>query len=87
MNMTNAACGHSVLAVGAPGSNARQVVEQEPCDNCKGMYTDYIDVVFDGPPGPEGGRFVEVEDSTGKSIQAGNWIQRADGYWVLRIGN
>lgn len=46
---------------------------------------DYIDIVFDGPPGHESGRFVEVEDSTGKSIHVGEWIQREDGYWALRI--
>ena len=45
----------------------------------------YIDIVFDGPPGPEGGRFVEVEDSTGQSIKFGEWVHRDDGYWVLRI--
>lgn len=45
----------------------------------------YIDVVFDGPPGPESGRFVEVEDATGKSIRFGEWVERADGYWVLRF--
>lgn len=45
----------------------------------------YIDFVFDGPPGPQSGRLIEVEDSQGRSIQAGEWIQRPDGYWVLRI--
>lgn len=44
-----------------------------------------VDVVFDGPPGPEGGRFVECEDADGVSINAGNWWQREDGYWALRI--
>jgi hypothetical protein len=44
-----------------------------------------IDVVFDGPPGPESGRFVEVEDMQGHSINAGEWIDRGDGLWVLRI--
>ena len=44
-----------------------------------------IDIVFDGPPSHESGRFVEVENSTGKSIKFGDWVQRADGYWVLRI--
>jgi len=28
----------------------------------------YIDVVFDGPPGPEPPRFIEVEDEQGRSI-------------------
>jgi hypothetical protein len=46
---------------------------------------DYIDIVFDGPPSHETGRFVEVEDPKGKSIGIGEWIQRRDGYWVLRI--
>jgi hypothetical protein len=43
-----------------------------------------IDIVFDGPPGHESGRFVEVERD-GKSISLGEWQQRSDGYWVLRI--
>ncbi len=44
-----------------------------------------INVIFDGPPGPEAGRFVEVEDADGKSIHAGEWIERSDGLWSLRI--
>jgi len=39
---------------------------------------------FDGPPGPEAGRFVEVEDRHGKSISAGYWEQDAD-YWLLNL--
>lgn len=31
MNYTTASCGHSVPAVGAPGSLARQRVESRPC--------------------------------------------------------
>jgi hypothetical protein len=44
-----------------------------------------INVVFDGPPGPEGGHFVEVEADDGKSLRVGQWIKRADGTWALRI--
>jgi len=44
----------------------------------------YVDIVFDGPPAHESGRFVEVEDSSGKSIKFGEWIKRDD-FWVLRI--
>lgn len=44
-----------------------------------------VDVVFDGPPGPEPGRFVEVEDMSGASIRVGQWIDRGDGYWALRL--
>jgi hypothetical protein len=44
-----------------------------------------IRIVFDGPPGPEAGRFVEVEDETGKSISYGEWQDGRDGYWYLVI--
>lgn len=44
-----------------------------------------IDIVFDGPPGPIAGRFVEVENELGASINIGEWVERDDGYWVLRI--
>jgi hypothetical protein len=47
--------------------------------------TDFFDVVFDGPPGHESGRFVECEDSNGKSFNAGEWIDRGNGLWALRI--
>lgn len=49
------------------------------------MEQDYIDVVFDGPPGHESGRFVEVEDSAGRSIRVGEWVERPDGYWAFRL--
>jgi hypothetical protein len=45
----------------------------------------YVDVVFDGAPGPELPRFVEVENEQGKSIDFGKWMERSDGWWVLRI--
>lgn len=45
----------------------------------------HIDIVFDGPPGPEAGRFVEVENAEGWSINFGEWVKRSDGYWALRI--
>jgi len=44
-----------------------------------------VDIVFDAPPGPESGRFVEVESPPGVGIRLGEWIQRDDGWWVLRI--
>jgi hypothetical protein len=50
-----------------------------------GLPPEYIDIVFDGPPGPEAGRFVEVEDDTGKSISFGKWVERPNGYLALRI--
>ena len=45
----------------------------------------YVDIVFDGPPGPVSGRFVEVEDDQGRGIAIGEWIERDSGMWALRI--
>ncbi|KXO90927.1 hypothetical protein AXK58_21065 [Tsukamurella tyrosinosolvens] len=45
----------------------------------------WLDIVFDGPPSHESGRFVEVEDSAGRSIQIGDWLDRGDGHWTLRV--
>lgn len=44
-----------------------------------------INIIFTGPPGPEMPQFVEVETDDGKSIKAGEWIERGDGLWALRI--
>lgn len=41
-----------------------------------------IRIVFDGPPDHNAGRFVEVEDENGKSIDVGEWVN-SDGYWYL----
>lgn len=40
-------------------------------------------LVFDKFPSPEGSRFIELEDSTGHSISAGEWRERKDGYVEL----
>lgn len=44
-----------------------------------------VDVVFDGPPAHESGRFVECEDESGASVGVGEWIDRGNGLWALRI--
>jgi len=44
-----------------------------------------LHVVFDGPPGPQSGRFIEVETPDGRGVNAGEWHEREDGYWELRI--
>ena len=44
-----------------------------------------IRIIFDGPPGHIAGRFVEVEDTEGRSISVGEWHEREDGLWELRI--
>lgn len=45
-----------------------------------------VDLVFDGPPGPEGPRFIEAELTEGRrSVSVGEWLTRDDGYTVLRV--
>ena len=46
---------------------------------------EYINVVFDGPPSHESGRFIETEDIAGASVNCGEWIDLEDGCWALRI--
>jgi len=41
--------------------------------------------IFEGPPGPEGPRFVEVEDQDGNSVCAGRWVNDPEGYSVLEV--
>ena len=40
-------------------------------------------IVFDGPPGNESGRFVEVENEAGASISAAQWTNMGNGMWKL----
>ena len=42
-------------------------------------------VVFDGPPGPEAGRFVEVEREDGSGVDAGEWKDIGGGMWALYL--
>ena len=43
-----------------------------------------LNVIFDGPPGPEAGRFVEVEDLHGNSVTFGTWQEdQRTGLWRL----
>ncbi len=57
-------------------------VEEERAEDNR---TQAINVIFDGPPSHESGRFVEVETDDGKGIHAGEWLKRDDGLWALRI--
>ena len=43
-----------------------------------------INIIFDKRPGPDC-QFVEVENDKGKSITIGEWKERPDGLWALRI--
>lgn len=41
-----------------------------------------LHVVFDGPPGPVAGRFVETENADGQGVGVGRWEERGK-YWHL----
>jgi hypothetical protein len=47
----------------------------------------FVDLVFENGPCPEGARFVEAENPEGKSIRIGEWIAPKEGekYWRLRL--
>lgn len=74
--------------LGSDADNARadelQLVA-ELAEDALNEHGAFIDIVFDGPPAPEAGRFVEVEDAEGRSIDLGGWMERNDGTWALRI--
>jgi len=52
-----------------------------------------VNFVFDGPPGPEGPRFVEVETLGGQSLRVGKWLKyprrkydpALANWWVLQV--
>lgn len=41
-------------------------------------------IVFDGPPAPQSGRFVECENENRASVKAGEWTQEG-AMWVLTV--
>lgn len=50
------------------------------------MSGDTIRIIFDGPPGAESGRFVEVEDGDGRGVSVGRWVELPDdGWWALEL--
>jgi len=69
-------------AVASEGASPEAV---KPAVSAIAQERDVIDIVFDGPPGHEAGRFVEIESPPGRSVRYGEWIMRENGYWVLRI--
>lgn len=46
-----------------------------------------VDLVFDGPPGPEGPRFIEAERLDGTGVKVGEWQENpmTNGWWRLRV--
>jgi hypothetical protein len=47
--------------------------------------TRFLHFLFDRPPGPEAPRLIEVNDDEGKSVEAGQWEERDDGKWELKV--
>lgn len=62
--------------------NAKRRADPAPVPSGK---PPYVDIVFDGPPSHVAGRFVEAESPAGVGVRIGEWIDRGDGYWALRI--
>lgn len=45
----------------------------------------YVDIQFDGAPGPYGCKFMDVVNENGKGVSLGEWLEVSPGDWVLRI--
>lgn len=45
----------------------------------------YFDLVFDVSPSSPENQFIEAEDDAGKSFNVGEWSERANGTWQLRV--
>ncbi len=45
----------------------------------------YIDIVFNGPPRNDHGKFIDVQDAEGNSIGTGSYVNRGDGTYALRV--
>ena len=48
----------------------------------EGTIMEPLYIVFDGPPGHQSGRFVEVENSDGEGLSGGEWKQAGE-FWRL----
>jgi hypothetical protein len=47
-----------------------------------------LNIIFTGPPGPGNDCvFIDVETDDGRSVRVGEWSQRQDGHWALRLSN
>ena len=60
--------------------------DSEPIPTAPAFSRGAINIIFDGPPGPESGRFVEVETDEGQGMGIGSWVDQNNGHWSLRIG-
>ncbi|MCP4493328.1 MAG: hypothetical protein GY820_39390 [Gammaproteobacteria bacterium] len=64
---------------------AREITTLRAENERLGGLREPIRIIFDGPPSHESGRFVEVENTRGESIECGEWIECGRGLWELYI--
>lgn len=61
----------------------RAVQRRALCNEVESAAGDLF-IIFDGAPEHESGRFVEVEDAEGRSVDSGaDWVERPGGMWSL----
>ena len=49
--------------------------------------SNFVDLVFDCPPGPKAPQLIEVVDDAVRNVEVGKWIERPDRRWALRMDN
>jgi hypothetical protein len=47
--------------------------------------TEFVNICFDRGPGPWPQQLIDVEDDQGRSVNYGDWLEREDGTWALRV--
>lgn len=83
----DAPCGTTLCGV---KEESRRRAEKEHTCKCNYCYSRLVrlsapfQIRFSGPPGPEGCEFVEIEDTQGRSISRGKWLNAGvSGEWLL----
>ena len=77
-------CDRCLNAIGESINTASERIKSGHVDAPAATATVNVDIVFDGPPSHESGRFVEVEVD-GRSVGCGYWHERPDGLWALVV--
>lgn len=70
---------------GRPGGLSSCGSSQQAVSPVPASIPDALNVVFSDQGGPMNMLFVEVETTEGRGIKAGEWAERLDGLWELRL--